>query len=776
MRDTLRELMENHMAFGPKRVLPSNDVASSMLKASERSNEHQKKDSKEIMQSINEALDARGLKRLPDLSILSQPDVVSNAAAKLSAELFSQEMALLLSLKFPAMEDREEDVSGVKVSFDWIFHNPKLGDPPWDNYSQWLSDDANPLYWITGKAGSGKSTLMKHVYHEPRTRQALLQWASPDPLVIAAFFFWRTGSPLQKTEEGLLRSLLYQVLYTHRELIPILFPNNISSEGQLSADPWTIHTLRRVFRTLIRQKSVSLKTCFFIDGLDEYDGGHTDIAKIVNDIANVDNIKICASSRPLPDFEHSFKRRPSLMLQNLTFNDIRAYVTTKFNENAHVAHIQESEPDLSKKLSSEIVDRASGVFLWVKLAVESILKGLRNDDNSSELQKRLRELPTDLMELYSHMLRSVEPFYQKRGTEFLQIVYRARKPFPILELAFADVLLNDPDNASQDKMGDLDQKDRKEACARMETRLKVACLGLLEVTPAYSNTYIGITTRPVQFMHQSVAEFLETDMARRHMENTTTSHPFSPYLTLMEATLFTMRYLDTDLLPVRQPTTYLAEVWYNSAWFVIRAFMSYAAIEERMKQEVRVDLLERMDRKAAQLSKLCLQMDKRPDVPPHAATQLHWSERRREDFHKVQLNGSIVSFALESGLYLYVEAKLKSGSSFKQGRKITSKQAKFALAIEQAYASRQEVPSDLRERVRNELDRAVRFRMNDWSLGLRNRKLETSKIISQAVDQLDRFKGQPGQRQGESVYTETQGAEIVSRTAFPDIGGSSAGV
>lgn len=761
------------MAFGPKRSLPSDDVERSMLEASERSSEHQKKDSKEIMQSINEALDARALKRLPDLSVLSQPDIVSNAAAQLSAELFSQEIALLLSLKFPAMEDREEDVSGVKVSFDWIFHNPKSGDPPWDNYSQWLSDDADPLYWITGKAGSGKSTLMKHVYHEPRTRQALLHWASPNPLVVAAFFFWRTGSRLQKTEEGLLRSLLYQVLYTHRELIPIIFPNNNSSQGQLSADPWTIHTLRRVFQILIRQKSVSLKICFFIDGLDEYDGGHADIAELVNDIAKVDNIKICASSRPLPDFEHSFQRRPSLMLQNLTFNDIRTYVTTKFNENTRVAHIQKSEPNLSKQLSSEIVDRASGVFLWVKLAVESILKGLRNDDNSLELYKRLRELPTDLMELYSHMLRSVEPFYQEQGAEFLQIVYRARKPFPILELAFVDVLLNEPNNASQDKLGRLRKEERQERCIRMEKRLKVTCLGLLEVTPAYSDTYIGITTRPVQFMHQSVAEFLETDMARRHMENTITSHPFSPYLTLMEATLFTMKYFDTDLLPVRQPTTYLAEVWYSSAWFVIRAFMSYAAIEERMKEQAQVHLLDRMDREAAQLSRLCLQLDKRPDVPPHIATQLHWSERRREDFHKVQLNGSIVSFALESGLYLFTDAKLKSGSSFKQGRKITSKQAKFALAIEQAYASRREVPSDLRERVRNELDRAVRFRMNDWSLGLRNRKLETSKIISQAVDQLDRFKGQPGQPQGESVYTETQGAEIVSQTAFPDISGTS---
>lgn len=771
MRDTLEELMEKNMAFGPKRVLPSDDVTRSIIEASDRLKEHQKNDSKEILQSINEALDARGLKRLPDLTVLSQPDVVSNAANKLSAELLSQEMTLLLSLKFPAMEDREEDLSGVKISFDWIFHSPKADDPPWDNFSQWLSDDSDPLYWITGKAGSGKSTLMKHVYHEPRTRQALLHWASPDALVVAAFFFWRTGSPLQKTEEGLLRSLLYQVLYTHRELIPILFPNRNSSQGQISADSWTIHTLRRVFQTLVRQKTVSLKTCFFIDGLDEYAGGHTDIADRINEIAEVDNIKVCASSRPLSDFEYKFQRRPSLMLQNLTFNDIRTYVTTKFNENAHVANIQKNEPDLSKQLSSEIVERASGVFLWVKLAVESILKGLRNEDSSLELYKRLRDLPTDLMDLYSHMLKSVEREYQEQGTKFLQIVYRARKPFPILELAFVDVLLNGPNSASETSLGDMDKEERQEKCIRMEKRLKVTCLGLLEVTPAYSNTYIGITTRPVQFMHQSVAEFLETDLARTHMERTTTRHPFSPYLTLMEATSFTMKHLDTDLVPIRQPTTYLAEVWYSSAWFIIRAFMSYAAIEERTQKQAQVQLVDRMDREAARLAKLCLQLDKRPDIPLKVAAQLHWSERRREEFHQVQLYASMISLALESGLHFYADAKLNSGSSFKQGRMLNSTQAKFALAVEQACFSRREVSSDLRERVRNKLDKAARFRINDLTFGLSNRKIETSKIISQKVEQLDRFKGQAGGYQVENVHNETDDTGIVSRTAFPDIGG-----
>jgi hypothetical protein len=113
--------------------------------------------------------------------------------------------------------------------------------------------------------------------------------------------------------------------------------------------------------------------------------------------------------------------------------------------------------------------------------------------------------------------------------------------------------------------------------------------------------------------------------------------------------------------------------------------MDYAAAEERMEEQAQVRLLDRLDSEAVLLAKACLPLDKRPGLPSNVAAQLHWSERRREKFQDVQSNGSIVSFALEFGLYLYADAKLQSGSSFKKGRRLTSKQAKFALTVETGF-------------------------------------------------------------------------------------------
>jgi hypothetical protein len=65
---------------------------------------------------------------------------------------------------------------------------------------------------------------MKFIYNHPLTGKYLQEWAGKMDLQTANFFFWNSGGALQKSQEGLLRSLLYDVLGKVPELIPILFP------------------------------------------------------------------------------------------------------------------------------------------------------------------------------------------------------------------------------------------------------------------------------------------------------------------------------------------------------------------------------------------------------------------------------------------------------------------------------------------------------------------------------------------------------------------------
>jgi hypothetical protein len=54
--------------------------------------------------------------------------------------------------------------------------------------AQWLAS-GNGIFWVSGKLGSGKSTLMKHLSQDPHVFQLLKSWSRPKPCVVLSYFF-----------------------------------------------------------------------------------------------------------------------------------------------------------------------------------------------------------------------------------------------------------------------------------------------------------------------------------------------------------------------------------------------------------------------------------------------------------------------------------------------------------------------------------------------------------------------------------------------------------
>jgi len=63
----------------------------------------------------------------------------------------------------------------------------------------WLVSDSDQIFWLSGKAVSGKSTLMKYLYNDNRTKKKLKKWAGGSDPILAAFFFFERGDALQKS-------------------------------------------------------------------------------------------------------------------------------------------------------------------------------------------------------------------------------------------------------------------------------------------------------------------------------------------------------------------------------------------------------------------------------------------------------------------------------------------------------------------------------------------------------------------------------------------------
>lgn len=578
-----------------------------------------------ITDAITKALESRGINYTNPLH-LTNPKVTEEWARQFAQNLMRLESQILERLAFPLMGDRQTEIAQAEAStFQWIYQESRHKDTSWSNISEWLRS-GDGLYWITGKAGSGKSTLMKYLFLNVRTLDLLRYWAK-DTLQVAGFFFWNSGGTLQKTQSGLIRALLHQCLTTHRELIPVVFPDLATVPSDLlPTDYWTESRLKDAFMTILKQKLVPMRICFFIDGLDEYTGNHAEMAEMLKFAASLPNIKVCVSSRPYVVFERQFKGFPGLMLQDLTYADIKSYVRIKFSNNELMSELEEQEPGLRDRLASEVVIKASGVFLWVRLVVNSLLEGISNYDRASDLQRRLDELPSDLEELYMHMLKSVKPaFYLEQAAKLLLIIHAAERPLSLLQLSWADS--DDPQYCFQIGYNEISEQKQEQMATAMEGRLKSRCLGLLEVSTIASRTMRSKQT--VQFMHQSVADFIERTEVRKRMSEYLRGCDFDPNVCLMRSCILLMKHLPTEFFAsTRQPGIYLKYVWFEEVVPILLDFMVHAMLAERANSIhiPAIDIITKFDQAASHVWSLYLHSEVRFNV----SRSMHWSESIRE--------------------------------------------------------------------------------------------------------------------------------------------------
>jgi hypothetical protein len=206
-------------------------------------------------------------------------------------------------------------------------------------------------------------------------------------LVPASFFFWNSGAALQRTQKGLLRSLLYQIIKRKSRLIPIAFPDYLSNEY---SGNWKTGVLEDALWRVFQQTTLPIKLLLLVDGLDEYDGDHWNLATLFKDISSLPNAKIRVSSRPLLVFDKAFKGFPTLRLEDLTYSDINFYVTDKLGGNQLMRDLRHIEGDEeTDEILTEIVQKSNGVFLWVEIVVKSLIAGLTNEDSLLVLRSRV---------------------------------------------------------------------------------------------------------------------------------------------------------------------------------------------------------------------------------------------------------------------------------------------------------------------------------------------------------------------------------------------------
>ncbi|KAK4552316.1 hypothetical protein LTR86_010487 [Recurvomyces mirabilis] len=433
------------------------------------------------------------------MSSESVPESLQATTKKLSDEMLNEMVA---GLGFTGMRDREEHIEPAAAkTFQWIFEQPE--------FTNWLGQGPS-LHWITGKAGSGKSTLMKFISTHPQTTQLLDSTYGRDKYTIGSFYFWDPGSPLQKSYEGLLRSLLADVLRSHPHLMLDLVPEYVAVHCMFGLDArWTTKLCLQALERVSNPMFTTHQFMFFVDGLDEYNGPHDEVISLMKKWAASPNIRVCVSSRPWVVFDDAFADIPQLMLQDLTYPDIQKFVQDRFLSHSGFIRLKEFDPDTAHQLLDEVISKASGVFLWVRLVVESLLTGLRDGDRMSDLRRRLDSIPEDLHEFFWKMLSGVDENaidYRSHAAELFQLKRsHDQHVLTLWILALAD----DGDHLLANSETEISQQRRQLMLENMKRRLNSRTRGLLE-TSSHVYGHRLISGAKVEYLHRTVKEFVET--------------------------------------------------------------------------------------------------------------------------------------------------------------------------------------------------------------------------------------------------------------------------
>ncbi|KAK3358271.1 hypothetical protein B0T24DRAFT_609923 [Lasiosphaeria ovina] len=415
---------------------------------------------------------------------------------------------ILSSLKYGAMNDRTNTITEKHPdTFQWIFQGDSVGSEEhdvrptarWSHLPTWLESDEK-LYWISGKPGSGKSTLVKFLVSSEDTQVELKKWR-PGARILS-HFFWAPGTNIQRNIKGMLCSLLYQSLWraaSPREELAIGDPTRENEDdiedlvqrfpnllGKDSISDWSEAELKEVIFSHLHSAG---PRCIILDGLDEVSqkDGPFKLLRLIDELRAVSGVKLCVASRPEHILRSHLEKHPHLLMQDLTEPDIRKYVTTYLEKEVGVP----IPSQYRHSIIDDVVRGAEGVFLWVVLVLNSLQRGLHNGDSWAELEKRLHLMPTDLSRLYSDMwsrLNDDEVIYRRTAALQLFLTLRfkengafafvARKQLSVLQLTIASELSIQFDSDILPSPVELAGK-----CERTLRDLETRCAGLLTVSP-----------------------------------------------------------------------------------------------------------------------------------------------------------------------------------------------------------------------------------------------------------------------------------------------------
>ncbi|PON29932.1 hypothetical protein TGAM01_v201298 [Trichoderma gamsii] len=348
---------------------------------------------------------------------------------------------------------------------EWITTNP--------TFVQWQSSRSQSnhdrLLFVSGKSGCGKSVLASSIIEKFQKQNRSTM-----------FFYFSNLDSSQQTVDGLVRWLLHDALTS----APDEQMRNTIQSRILNGQPTTFD-LWETFNEVTTKSKTSIY--LIIDGIDECQDSISGLfTQLLTTINTSSSLKMLLVGRP-----HIFEEHTSIQRIHITNDilqaDIKSFITAEARK---IQTLGQSE--IQDMVIKDIWEKADGMFLWARLAMDQ----LRGAYSRNDIKKVLQCLPLGLEDAYCRILHSIMKEHGETGLETAKIIFKilaaSGRALELKELQHAHAV------ASQISLPEF-ERDQLDAykCFNPTSMLMQTCRGL-----------IYIENDKVCLVHQTAKEFL----------------------------------------------------------------------------------------------------------------------------------------------------------------------------------------------------------------------------------------------------------------------------
>lgn len=334
----------------------------------------------------------------------------------------------------------------------------------------WIEDEGgDPVLWMTGIPGSGKTFLCSLVIEHLQTRKERS----------SLYYICGKHSTGGDTRATILRTLTVQLLQQNPGMVPLVHQAYLQKMSNRSAP-----ALESMLGEILPTVNV---TRIVIDGIDE---GHQEMQKEtlksllkIQKLADC-NCKLLVSSRKEPQIRDSLLPKTHLRLGQQTSEALGLYIKEKLKEVR--AQFPDMDCALAKLVEDRLSSKAKGMFLWVRLVVAMLTQQV----SETELENTINRLPDGLDEAYGIILTRIgtsKLISRDRAFKILYWVCAAYRPVKIHEVVDGIALHSGQTLLDKKTRSNNPQRDVVELCAPL---LEISSNGNLSLVHFSAKEYL----------------------------------------------------------------------------------------------------------------------------------------------------------------------------------------------------------------------------------------------------------------------------------------------